>query len=551
MRRFDVVVIGGGFAGLTLTRHLLRMRPGLSVAVCDPQRLPCPRERRSVGESTVEVASWYIGTRLGLRDHLESEHIPKFGLRWWLGGDARDITTRLEMGPHGPGPGVEHETPPLEPRTYQMHRGRLEHHLATLCAAAGATLLDESRVLAWTADTVRLERAGHPETVQARWVVDATGFARADLGQAMPLHAVPHTLSVMWGWVDERIDPTRWSDAPPFSARAPSPRWSSTQHFLGRGYWSWIIPLADGSSSLGFVLDRSIHPGHDDPASLHAFWRAHEPQQFARGAHAITPHNFRVVQASYRPQFLRPGRAVTGAALGFFDPFYSSGHDITTIAHELLVPHILADLDGHPDDPRLANESLAGVMRQFESTYVDSYALFADPLVAAVKFAWDQLVYFGWLAAIVRAGKLGDREWMLSMRPWSDRVYRLNVRVQALVRAWAARRRTDDIPVRDVIDQARIAAVHGRFLELRSHDDLAARLQAAVAQFESFALAILERACDDLGLALPDEPLDPYGLVLDPDRWAMDGLFNRRRGRRADDAERRDLAYLTTSTRLA
>ena len=457
MRRFDVAIIGGGFAGLTLTRHLLRARPGLAIAVIDPESLPCPPGRRSVGESTVEIAAWYLGERLGLRDHLDREHITKFGLRWWLGGDPRDVTTRLEMGPLGDVPGHEHETPPLEPRTFQMHRGRLEHHLASECLAAGAVLLDAARVVAWIEgpeeDTLRFERGEQTQELRARWVIDASGFARGDLGGSMPLQPVPHWISALWGWVDERVNVTRWSDAPGFRDRdGSSVRWSSTQHLLGRGYWSWIIPLADGSSSLGLVVDRTIHPGHDDASSMRRFWRAHEPQMFARGAVASLPGNFRSIQASWRSPFLRERRAATGAALGFFDPFYSSGHDITTIAHELMVPQILAHLKGRPLALRFANEMLAGVMRQFESTYVDAYAIFGDPMVSAVKFAWDQLVYFGWLAALVRAEKIGDLETMMQLRPLSDRVHRLNLRVQGVLRAWAARRPVGAAPVREVVE---------------------------------------------------------------------------------------------------
>lgn len=549
MRRFDVAVIGGGFAGLTLTRHLLRARPGLAVAVLDPGALPCSPARRSVGESTVEVASWYLGERLGLRDHLDREHITKFGLRWWLGGDPRDITTRLEMGPLDAVPGHEHETPPLEPRTFQMHRGRLEHHLACGVLDAGATLLDRARVLAWTPgdvdDTLHFERAGVEDVVHARWIVDATGFTRAGLLDGLPLQLVPHTISALWGWVDERVDPTRWSDAPAFAARTRSAvRWSSTQHFLGRGYWSWCIPLSDGGTSMGLVVDRKLHQNLDDAAAMHRFWQAHEPQEFARGAHAIAPHNFRAIQASWRAPFVRERRAATGAALGFFDPFYSSGHDITSIAHELLVPQILDHLEGRPLALRFANELLASFMRQLEATYVDAYAIFGDPTVASVKFAWDQLVYFGWLAALVRGGKIGDLEWMMQARPLSDRVHRLNLRVQNVLRAWAARR-TPSAPVRDVVDLSHLDSVMRCFIALRDPEGLLPRLQQHVASFESFALAILERACEDLGQPLPDEPLDPYGLELDPTRQPTAGLFNYRRGRRAEDRERRDLSRIS------
>ncbi len=51
-----------------------------------------------------------------------------------------------------------------------------------------------------------------------------------------------------------------WVDDPAWQARVPiRERWHSTNHLMGRGYWFWLIPLGNGSTSLGIVADATIH----------------------------------------------------------------------------------------------------------------------------------------------------------------------------------------------------------------------------------------------------------------------------------------------------
>ncbi len=54
--RYDVLIAGGGLAGLTLALHLRQQVPSLSIAVLERRTLPCPISAHKVGESTVEVS---------------------------------------------------------------------------------------------------------------------------------------------------------------------------------------------------------------------------------------------------------------------------------------------------------------------------------------------------------------------------------------------------------------------------------------------------------------------------------------------------------------
>ena len=93
----DVAVIGGGFAGLSLALQIARRRSDLDVVVIDRKRRPAPERTWTVGESFAELGSHYLRDVLGLRDHLEAEQLPKFGLRFFVGAQP-DFADRFELG---------------------------------------------------------------------------------------------------------------------------------------------------------------------------------------------------------------------------------------------------------------------------------------------------------------------------------------------------------------------------------------------------------------------------------------------------------------------
>ena len=128
----DVVILGGGLAGLTLAIQLRQARPETTVLVADKRSALAPEAAFKVGESTVEVSSRYLADVLGLRQYLDTEHLHKFGLRWWFpAGDNRDLAERIERGINRP----------LDHPSYQLDRGRLENHLTELARTLGVELL--------------------------------------------------------------------------------------------------------------------------------------------------------------------------------------------------------------------------------------------------------------------------------------------------------------------------------------------------------------------------------------------------------------------------
>src|SRR5581483_7772431 len=399
---YDVAILGGGVAGLTLALQLKQGRPATRVLVIEKQKHPVPEATHKVGESTVEISGHYLRDVLGLQEHLQTQQLPKFGLRMFFSADGnRDIARRVELG-HA-------VLPPRVVGTYQLDRGRLENALGGSLSQRGITFLDGCKVrqieLRPQEGTHRLHLShdGAGREIEARWVVDASGRSTLLQRQLGLAKKVGHVANAAWFRVGAPIDINDWSADPAWRERIrEGERRLSTNHLMGPGYWIWIIPLASGSTSVGIVSDARLHPFEE----INRFERAldwlhrHEPQC----AQAIEQQrdriqDFRVMKDysySCEQVFSSERWCLTGAAGVSLDPLYSPGGDLIAISNGLIYDLVTRDLEGEDieDQAAIHNQLFLMLTSSWLSTYEQQYPLMGNAQIMVAKVVWDTAVYW-------------------------------------------------------------------------------------------------------------------------------------------------------------
>jgi hypothetical protein len=129
--------------------------------------------------------------------------------------------------------------------------------------------------LAPYANTVAIDLAdGTRRSVRARWVIDASGRACV-LGKRLGIIArnERHPTAAIWCRFKNvrHIDDLAARGPAAFASRNVSSRRLATNHYVGRGYWVWVIPLANGETSIGVVYDRRMHRLHEERDRMGAF----------------------------------------------------------------------------------------------------------------------------------------------------------------------------------------------------------------------------------------------------------------------------------------
>lgn len=441
--RYDVVIVGGALAGGSTALLLRREMPELRVLVVEK----LPRFDEKVGEATTEMSGMFFTRRLALWRHLETEHLPKEGLRYWFSNER--VTGHADASETG---GHLRSTVP----SFQLRRDALDEHVLAEAVAAGAELRRPVRVREIEVGSfdhqVTLEVAGGGrETVRCRWLIDASGRATV-LGKKLGLidRNELHPTAAIWA----RFRGVRHIDD--IAARGPlhfasgniSSRRLATNHYMGRGSWTWVIPLGNGETSVGVVFDKRLLDLHERPdreAAFLEFLNANAALRELLDGAELRREDLRFY--SHLPyvtrQYAGDGWALVGDAAAFLDPYYSPGMDHIAFSVEATLELVRAERADPPAFPARLGEHneifVRSYHRFFAAVYQDKYFYMGEHDLLSASFLLDTAQYYIFL--VIPAYRIAGRFlWypVLGPKPagfnyWLMRLY--NRRLKAIAEA--------------------------------------------------------------------------------------------------------------------
>ena len=231
----DVVVIGGGLAGLAATIHL--RRAGFSVICLEPRE----RFAEIVGESLDWSAPGLLA-QLGL----PMEMLVERGAATFKRHVGIISPDGLEQEYH-PGSWLEENPWNVELRTLHLDRQQLHSLLVEAVRAVGGVAVRDRAVgIERREDRIQAVITSGQRRIDARWVIDASGAAASLLAREFKISSAVYgpRKTALWGHF-----PTKhWQEGTTLYALSGAGEYME---------WLWEIPIRPGVSSIGYVAPGS------------------------------------------------------------------------------------------------------------------------------------------------------------------------------------------------------------------------------------------------------------------------------------------------------
>jgi flavin-dependent dehydrogenase len=392
--RYDVVILGGAFSGASAAILLRRERPELRVLIVEKAE----QFDAKVGEATTEMSAMFLTRRLRMWHHLEAEHLPKEGLRYWFSNDK--VTGHANATETG---GFIRSTVPA----FQLRRDALDEHLLATAVREGAELLRPAKVrdavIGEFDHRVTVEIGDEVRELSCRWLLDATGKVNF-LGRRLNLieRNDEHPTAAIWcRWRNVRHIDDLASQLGIAGGNVGSRR-LGTNHYTGYGYWIWVIPLGNGETSIGVVFDKrlvDLHHSKNRGEDFVAFLKAIPAlAELLDGAEPrFEDLRFYSTLAYATKQYMGRGWALLGDAAAFLDPYYSPGLDHAAFSVEATAEIIAEDAMGKDVSMRIAehNETFVrSYWRFFRAVYKDKYFYMGESDLLSAAMLIDTAQYY-------------------------------------------------------------------------------------------------------------------------------------------------------------
>ena len=305
-KEIEVVILGGGPAGSTT--GMVLAREGIPSILIESDRHP----RFHVGESLLPH-SLPMFDRLGLHEAIRAlaRTLVKPGATFC----SHDGSEKSDFW-------FDESSAPVIPHAYNVRRDEFDAMLLRTAEVRGVDVREGWKAIApeWEGDRLAGVCVRTPEgeegTIRAKCIVDATGQ-----------HAF---LATRMGWKSIYPDHRKLAIVGHFEGveRFPGRGAGNIVIIVTQSGWFWLIPFADGTTSVGVVLEAARYEGISGgidaqfDAAIEATPEAARQLASARRlfpASAVQNFSFKVSRTH------GDGFAIVGDAAGFLDPIFSSG----------------------------------------------------------------------------------------------------------------------------------------------------------------------------------------------------------------------------------
>jgi flavin-dependent dehydrogenase len=364
--KIDVLVIGAGPAGSVAAATI--HKAGFSVRVVEREKFP----RFVIGESLLPRCMEVLEDA-GFLDAIKAQHFQeKYGAKFMKGDQVTDFRFDDQFSAGWTW-------------TWQVTRATFDLTLIQTVQQLGVQVDFETTVTAieFFSDersvTTVVGKDGGEDSIEARFVVDASGFGRV-IPRLFKLDK-PSSLDPKKSLFAHVSDIHRDNHDEPNRIIAI---------MYAPGVWTWIIPLADGITSLGFVGDYEFFdslPG--DPTEKFAACiagNAYLKKRFGAVPLVFEPRKLEAWSAT-TDRFHGSGFVLTGNVTEFLDPIFSSGVMFATVSSQRASQLVVRKLRGEAID---WDTEYTTYIRQGIDTFRTFVAAWYDGTLEKIFFAKNQ-----------------------------------------------------------------------------------------------------------------------------------------------------------------
>lgn len=381
-----------------------------------------PKDREGlpvVGESVIEITTLFLENKLGLAQYLMEKHLPKYALTYYFKlhpDNPADRQYAVHCNENGP-KDLRHldgwKSTMSQPASWLINRDVFDRDIQKM--------VDKTPGIQRIYGHVRGVETGKPhlisiehedgtlETQEADWMMDASGRKQV-LGRKFQNIVRPDGQRDCFWFRLKGFDRNILKNIDAHGPMPPGPgepyhydRYYSTHHFMGKGYWIWLIPMKGEDDQDLISIGLVSHPDHFEGqvSDMASFLEQVDQQhpvvgELVRSGDIVDTQRLTRYHYVVNPVYSRDRWAIVGDAAYAPDPLFSNGLAFGTIQLEQIAQMIQMDIEGNltPEWVTRMAEALITPVLNTQGAISNWYATMHDPYLSAIRLNWIEISYF-------------------------------------------------------------------------------------------------------------------------------------------------------------